>query len=190
MVSIQEDDLVNELIRYYRQERDVDYIEPEAPFNHYGARGAVDLFTHEDNGHGGKAKLLEVKSQAAIEVSTGANEILRQFNRMRKYFFASDDRSLPVGRQGTVTYELSFIANPVAWKHFQNNEPMYTEAVTSQLSGIGNHEIKKDCRITFRHPDAIEEVVPMVIQNVGRLGHEPNEIRKRNPTIADSVGLN
>lgn len=88
-----EDEVTNALIQWHKSsareaieagdtDADVEIL-PEAHYNHYGNRGVVDLYAIMGgwNGH-----VYEIKSETAVRNATGANEVIRQFNRMREYF--------------------------------------------------------------------------------------------------------
>jgi len=108
MVS-KEDELVNALVQmakgsgYDRVE-----VTPEAHYNNYGTRGVADLHIRrvEQLRYGTKYTdvVYEVKSESAVRSATGANEIIRQYNRMRENFYEDDRRKRP----NTANFELGF----------------------------------------------------------------------------------
>lgn len=129
-------------------------VTPEAPYNHYGDRGVVDLVTRmkvttfeqnlgqEWEKTGTAQNVYEVKSPNAVQQATGANEILRQYNRHRRYFYKDEEHSLP--SQGK--FELAFIPHPVTVKHVADNYRMY--AGCNEDSYIDRDDIKE--QVLFR----------------------------------------
>jgi len=63
----------------------------------------------------------EVKSAAAVEAATGANEIIRQFNKMRRYFYKDESRYKP----STTSFELVFIVEKETVEHVAENITLY-----------------------------------------------------------------
>lgn len=113
--------------------------ETECHYNHYGDRGVADLFVRETDYVGGVESdyIYEFKSDAAIESATGANEILRQFNRMVSYFYKDEDIDLPKSGSWTnaeVTFELCFNATPAAYEHVMENIEMYQTVSHPRIS--------------------------------------------------------
>lgn len=159
-----EDELTNALIRYHRQseqaarsrgERGVETkLYPEEHYNHYGDRGVVDLYcvTGEWSGH-----LYEVKSESAVRCATGANEIIRQFNRMRQHFYPGTDHPVPLD----VHFELCFTPTAYNARHLLENADMYAQAVENDLSRLSGVD-RQVANVCFRLPDA-ENVRPVVV---------------------------
>lgn len=135
-----EDELVNSLIQRHleRQERikdrdpDADDAEayPEAHYNHYGNRGVADLYLTIGNWEG---RLFEIKSESAVRNSTGANEIIRQFNKMREYFFKGSDHEVPSSQLG---FELCFTASEHNIRHIAENADMYSSIVDQDFVDV------------------------------------------------------
>lgn len=97
----------------------------EVHYNHYGDRGIVDLVIEGDAPADEKSPLYvwELKSDAAIDYATGANEIIRQFKRQRKYFIKGTDYN---GADYTkVRHYLGFFATEKALRHIENNRSLY-----------------------------------------------------------------
>jgi len=116
-----EDEIVNMLLA-----RDEE-AEAEVHYNHYGDRGVVDAVVPNELG----LIVYEVKADAAIEAATGANEILRQYNRHREYFMkgSSYGRTLPK----SVHFMLAFAATPMAYEHVMDNYEMYAPACEGEM---------------------------------------------------------
>jgi len=111
-----EDELVNKLVQYYRNDSMTESVQVEKHYNHYGDRGIVDLVTDGFSLH-----LFEIKSPAAIDAATGANEIIRQFNRMREYYV--QDHEIEPNHQAT--FELCFTPDVECLRHVETNMEMY-----------------------------------------------------------------
>lgn len=127
-----EDTMVAEIIDYHRDsgvpgETSWEYeFEPEAHYNYYGDRGVADLHVRrkETESYGRpyiNDDVYEVKSAAAVEAATGANEIIRQFNKMRRYFYKDESRYKP----STTSFELVFIVEKETVKHVAENITLY-----------------------------------------------------------------
>lgn len=135
-MSSDEDKMVNELIRFWSGARiGVSGAEthPEEHYNYYGDRGVVDLYvkipvprSNKDRSLGRRSSrdiLYEVKSDAAVGSSTGANEIIRQFNRMRTYFYKDPDKVPP----RSYAMRLLFVVSETTIRHVVENLGMYIE---------------------------------------------------------------
>lgn len=70
--------MANKFIAYWDM-HDV-RVSPEVHYNNYGTRGVVDLYQHA-----GKIAY-ELKSENAVKSVSGANAIVRQYNKMRENF--------------------------------------------------------------------------------------------------------
>jgi len=163
-----EDELVNKLIINNR-DRGEDYLtdvtlEPEAHYSHYSMRGVVDLhvekeYEYPDGRNVRSGQVYEVKAPSAVKSATGANEIIRQFNRMCEAFYKSEQRSPP----SKCSFELAFVLTPLTVLHVAENFPMYTSVDTAELSvsgcsqvlssissGTGSGNLRKRVRIRLR----------------------------------------
>jgi len=131
---ITEDELANSIIG---QLDDGDADRPwasEVPYNHYGDRGVVDLVHRFGEGSGrDELHVFELKSEYAVEQATGANEILRQFNRHRRYFFDGSDYTR--SDYFSVRFELAFTATQSNFEHVRGNWNQYETAVESETRG-------------------------------------------------------
>jgi len=112
----------------------------EVHYNHYGSRGVVDLVINHGAGLTCDENVwaVEIKSDAAIESSTGANEILRQFNKQQSYFkrgVMNDEIPLQ-----SVTHHLTFQASPKTVQHVLDNITLYAnpkQAGSVQIREVG-----------------------------------------------------
>lgn len=120
-----EDQLVNKLVEHYSDDELTKSVAVEQHYNHYGDRGIVDVVVEDEMG----PHLYEVKSPSAIANATGANEILRQFNRMREYYY----RDHNVDRRDDVTFELCFTPDVECLRHVESNLDMYRATVRETL---------------------------------------------------------
>lgn len=114
----QEDELVTALMR---EAEDSD-CKPEVHYNHYGDRGVVDLVTIDRSAKPYEMFVYEVKSPAALKEVTGANEIIRQFNRHKEYFMPGTNYS---SGYFNVRYELCFYLSEETLEHVLNNWALY-----------------------------------------------------------------
>jgi len=82
---------------YLNQNQHIEDFWLEAPYNSYGSRGFVDAVMSwepagDDEPH--FYEIVEVKSEAAIREATGANEIIRQVNKMAAYFIEGQEEDI------------------------------------------------------------------------------------------------
>jgi len=157
MVS-KEDELVNWLVQSHeRRMIDEVEVEPEAHYNNYGTRGVVDLHAREIEhlrlGERHTDTIYEVKSESAVRQSTGANQIIRQFNRMRENFYEDNRRTRPY----KVDFELTFELTPYVVEHVAENISMYSAAIKKERY---NHRNGGGSRLLFRFPDPGEDSSP------------------------------
>jgi len=115
---MKEDYLTNSLIEYYKENygKYIEEIVPEKHYNYYGDRGIVDLFVRYKHKNDWD-RIFEIKSNP-----NNANEVLRQFNRMKKYFYKGTDLE-----RKPSTFELCFTPTAKNLRHFKENKEMYRE---------------------------------------------------------------
>lgn len=97
----------------------------EVHYNHYGTRGVVDLVVVEDHpdGPGATTHVFEMKSDEAIRSATGANEILRQFNKQQSFFEKGIvDSEITIDN---VKHQLVFAASSFTVQHVLDNISLY-----------------------------------------------------------------
>ena len=123
---MKEDKLTNALINFWKQYQNSE-LYPEAHYNYYGTRGIADLHYRDDSDR--LDIVVEVKSNLG-----NANETIRQFNKMEKYFFKDPSRNAYRDRR----FELTIIPSDKNLRHLAENSDMY-----SSIEGY----------VTFRHPD-------------------------------------
>lgn len=136
-----EDELANALIESFRDDNHKVDIEVEAHYNHYGDRGVADLFVRDRHKTSDGSwpvvseQVYELKSDVAIESVTGANEIIRQFNRMRRYFFKDEDRHKKGADWSQTTFELCFLPTETALLHVWDNREQYRSCLEKDHDG-------------------------------------------------------
>ena len=134
--------------------------ETEKHYNYYGDRGVADLFTRTTHPSGAQTdRVFEFKSEDAVRDATGANEILRQFNRMCSYFYKDESITLPKAtawNQARITFVLCFDATPTTYKHVLDNHEIY-QTITSPCVESGLRDAHS--LVTFR---SVETEVPVL----------------------------
>ncbi|WP_332898537.1 hypothetical protein [Haladaptatus sp. CMSO5] len=168
-----EDDLTNALIEHTREREQASredgvpiksaFHDVEVPYSHYGNRGSIDLY---ERGIGG-VHVFEFKSDAALNSVTGANAVIRQFNRARAHFFPG---SAYTPRPTTpVSFELCFIPSERTARHVMENQEMYATLPGTDPSGFDVKTI-----VTFRHPEHPGKPLLLFTENWG-VQHAPFE---------------
>jgi len=168
-MSITEDKLASSIIKHFREstkrleEMDNTNIElnvhPESSYNHYGTRGFVDLYFERKYPSGySEAYVYELKSESAVKQATGANEIIRQFNKMREYFFKGSSHSLPK----SITFELCFTPTEYNIRHISENIEMYHSSVEQRLLESYHERIN---RIVTSRPPNVDDITPIIFAN-------------------------
>jgi len=136
MCSMIEDELTNALINQSRPSDNSPHADPEmypeAHYTHYGNRGVVDLYIYHNNSVGApkRGHVFEIKSESAVRNATGANEIIRQFNQLREFFFLGSQYEVP----NRIDFELCFLPTQYNMKHILKNEAMYATTVSHDRS--------------------------------------------------------
>jgi hypothetical protein len=163
-MSITESEFAQALIQYHREDQEKMnkhqpvpeevHIYPEAHYNHYGNRGIADLYviTGDWDGH-----LYELKSESAVRQATGANEIIRQFNKMREFFFSGSSHKPPTK---WMDFELCFTPTEYNFRHLAENADLYATITQQDLSGLNIDQLGTS--ITVRPPDA-DNITPVIM---------------------------
>lgn len=101
--------------------------ELEKHYNHYGTRGSVDIVDVVDFPKGNLPDLhvYELKSASAVEESTGPNEIIRQFNKHKQFFFEGQEEYPPYRTYRNITFYLVFNACESTIDHLNEYLPLY-----------------------------------------------------------------
>ena len=98
---MREDELATALIEHFEAAFDDPEVHLEEPYDHYGNRGVVDVYARTSPPER-VSYLAELKADPAVRMASGANEILRQYRRMERYFYADETHDLRtrLGRDG------------------------------------------------------------------------------------------
>ena len=111
-----ESEMANQLMKYWSNTGEHIKVIPEVHYNNYGNRGFVDLYQTVGN------IATELKSTTAVKNTTGANEIIRQFNKMKKNF---NDGS----KYNAEIFELLFAPSRYNINHLLSNKEMYNALI-------------------------------------------------------------
>jgi hypothetical protein len=158
-MGITEDQLANSIIKNHRMLSELWFNDfdayPEAHYNHYGNRGVADLYIIEENKHGpnGNGDLYELKSEYAIKETTGANAIIRQFNKMREFFFKGSSHNLP---RDNLRFTLAFAGTPHNLQHIYDNREMYKSAVNQSF--YQDEPVDEESMIQLNDPEELGAV--------------------------------
>ncbi|MFC7324257.1 hypothetical protein ACFQMF_06645 [Halorubrum rutilum] len=124
---MREDELATRVVDHYAAARDDPEVRLEEPYDADGRRGVVDAYvrlrTPERVDH-----VIELKADAAVRRATGANEVLRQYRRMERYFHADDRHALrpKLGRtEPGARYLLLFAPTPTCVHHVATHRSLY-----------------------------------------------------------------
>jgi len=123
---------------------------PEAHYNYYGDRGAVDLHTRLTGKNPDGSEFIhdfvfEVKADPAVREATGANEILRQWSHQRKYFYKDESISKP----DEADFQLIFVPSELTVRHLMANSVLYESANLNHIcEELGGNSVRE--QIMFR----------------------------------------
>jgi hypothetical protein len=136
---MREDDLATPVVEQFEAAHEHPAVSLEEPYDHYGNRGQVDAYVQVRDGPR-VDYLLELKADAAVREATGANEILRQFRRMERYFYKDDEHGIRkrLGRDEPGVHLLLLFAPTVACvEHVGEHRSLY-ESVDpeARVSGV------------------------------------------------------
>jgi hypothetical protein len=111
---MREDELATAVVEQFEAGFDDPEIRLEEPYNHYGTRGAVDVYARTAPPER-VSYLAELKADPAVRMASGANEILRQYRRTERYFYRDDAHDLRtrLGRDGPGLHLLLLFAPTV-----------------------------------------------------------------------------
>ncbi|MFC5134874.1 MULTISPECIES: hypothetical protein [Haloferacaceae] len=134
---MREDDLATRIVDHYEAVHDDPEIRLEEPYDAEGRRGVVDVYvrlrTPERVDH-----VVELKSDAAVRRATGANEVLRQYRRMERYFHADETHRLrpKLDRTGPgARYLLFFAPTPTCVHHVATHRTLYASVDPTGTAG-------------------------------------------------------
>lgn len=152
---MKEDDITKRIIKIQKES---DFfktvkIKPEAPYNYYGSRGFVDLFVIKEDSENTYHYIYEIKSKL-----NNANEVIRQLNKHRKYFYKEKGRHKPRGKYA-VRWTLSILASEHNYNHVLDYFNMYYPIHLNSWT------------IRFRHPE-FEGGAPISYGTESKLGEK------------------
>jgi hypothetical protein len=108
---MREDELASAVVEHFEAAFTGADVALEEPYDHYGNRGSVDVYVRTSPPNR-VDYLVELKADPAVRMAAGANEILRQYRRMERYFYADDAHDLRkrLGREGPGVHLLLLFA--------------------------------------------------------------------------------
>ena len=124
---MREDALATRLVEHYEATTESPTLRLEEPYDADGRQGVVDLFVRT-RAPAAVDRVIELKADAAVRRVTGANEILRQYRRMERYFHADERHALrpKLGRaEPGARYLLCFAPTPTCVHHVAVNDTLY-----------------------------------------------------------------
>ncbi|OYR70030.1 hypothetical protein [Halorubrum ezzemoulense] len=124
---MREDALATRLVEHYEATAKSPAIRLEEPYDADGRQGVVDLFVRTRTPEP-VDRVIELKADAAVRRATGANEILRQYRRMERYFHVDERHALrpKLGRtEPGARYLLCFAPTPTCVHHVAENRTLY-----------------------------------------------------------------
>lgn len=136
---MREDELATSVVEHFETIHDHPLVSLEEPYDHYGNRGQVDCYvrTRADTRFD---YLIELKADAAVREATGANEIIRQFRRMERYFYKDEEHAIrrSLGRTEPAVRLLLLFAPTVACvEHVAEHRALYESVEPeTQVSGV------------------------------------------------------
>lgn len=144
---MREDELATAVVEHFRAAFDAPRIRLEEPYDHYGNRGSVDVYARVHD-PAPVDYLVELKADAALRHATGANEVLRQYRRMTRYFYKDDEHSIRVklARDGPGVHALLLFAPTEACvRHVREHRALYESVEESGSVG----EVPASYRVAF-----------------------------------------
>ena len=140
---MREDDLAARVVEHFREAFEESDVHLEEPYDHYGNRGAVDVYVRVRS-PAPVDYLIELKSDAALRYATGPNEILRQYRRMERYFYKDDEHDVrpKLARTGPgVHFLLLFAPTRACVEHVAEHRPLYESIVPE--TGVNGVEARR-----------------------------------------------
>lgn len=124
---MREDDLATCVVDHFEATDPDAAVALEEPYDHDGVRGVADVYVRTRTPEV-VDYLVELKGDAAVRHATGANEILRQYRRMERYFYqdAAHNVRPKLNRDDVgVNLLLLFAPTPITVRHVANNRSLY-----------------------------------------------------------------
>lgn len=122
-----ESEMVNSLLDRVKGGVGEHSVELEKHYNHYGIRGSVDVVDVVSYANASLPDLdiYELKSESAVESVTGPNEVIRQFNKHKQYFFEGQEQYPPYRTYEDITFHLTFYASDANIAHLNEFLELY-----------------------------------------------------------------
>lgn len=125
--TMREDDLATRVVEHFEVTDPEASVNLEEPYDHDGVCGVADVHVRTRTPER-VDYLVELKGDAAIRHATGANEILRQYRRMERYFYQDEAHNIrPKLNRNDVGVHLLllFAPTPITVRHVANNRSLY-----------------------------------------------------------------
>ncbi|ADQ69386.1 hypothetical protein G3I44_06615 [Halogeometricum borinquense] len=146
---MREDELATAVVEHFETAFEDSEVRLEEPYDHYGNRGSVDVYARTRDPER-VDYLVELKADPAVRIASGANEILRQYRRMERYFYKDDEHVIrrKLARDGPGVHFLLLFAPTVACvEHVGEHRKLY-ESVTTDTSVNGIPAVRKVAFLT------------------------------------------
>lgn len=124
---MREDELATRVVDHYVAAHDDPEVRLEEPYDADGRRGVVDAYVRLQTPER-VDRVIELKGDAAVRRATGANEVLRQYRRMERYFHADERHALrpKLGRtEPGARFLLLFAPTPTCVHHVATHRSLY-----------------------------------------------------------------
>lgn len=146
---MREDELATRVVEHVEAAFERSDVRLEEPYDHYGNRGSVDVYARVRT----PARvdyLVELKADPAVRIASGANEILRQYRRMERYFYKDEEHDIgpKLARDGPGVHLLLLFAPTVACvEHVSEHRALYG-SVAPETSVDGVPTVRKVAFLT------------------------------------------
>lgn len=146
---MREDELATRVVEHFEAAFERSAVRLEEPYDHYGNRGSVDVYARVRT----PARvdyLVELKADPAVRIAGGANEILRQYRRMERYFYKDDEHSIgpKLAREGPGTHFLLLFAPTASCVEHVNEHRTLYGSVEAEATVDGVPTVRKVAFLT------------------------------------------
>jgi hypothetical protein len=124
---MREDELATRVVDHYEAVHEDPEIRLEEPYDAAGRRGVVDVYVRLRT-PARVEYVVELKADAAVRRATGANEVLRQYRRTERYFYADAAHAVRprLGRtEPGARFLLAFAPTPTCVHHVATHRSLY-----------------------------------------------------------------
>ncbi|EMA68649.1 hypothetical protein C461_03432 [Halorubrum aidingense JCM 13560] len=124
---MREDELATRVVDHYAAAHEDADVRLEEPYDAEGRRGVVDVYVRLRTPYR-VDHVIELKGDAAVRGATGANEVLRQYRRMERYFHADSTHAIrpKLGRtEPGARFLLCFAPTPTCVYHVATHRSLY-----------------------------------------------------------------